>query len=111
VKEQLSHGIPQAWQQRHPGLQPGPGHDELRHRRAPRADAFAQLDAFVETGGNLVDTADVYNNGIAETTVGKWFASRPSDVTDHVVLATKGRTKTGDDVNEAECHAGTSAGR
>jgi aryl-alcohol dehydrogenase-like predicted oxidoreductase len=67
----------------------------------PEQDAFAQLDAFVEAGGNLVDTADVYNNGIAETTVGQWFASRPDDVTDHVVLATKGRTKTGDDVNEA----------
>jgi aryl-alcohol dehydrogenase-like predicted oxidoreductase len=67
----------------------------------PEQDAFAQLDAFVEAGGNLVDTADVYNNGIAETTVGQWFASRPHEVTDHVVLATKGRTKTGDDVNEA----------
>jgi aryl-alcohol dehydrogenase-like predicted oxidoreductase len=32
----------------------------------PELDAFAQLDAFVEAGGNLVDTADVYNNGIAE---------------------------------------------
>jgi aryl-alcohol dehydrogenase-like predicted oxidoreductase len=67
----------------------------------PEQDAFAQLDAFIEAGGNLVDTADVYNNGIAETTVGQWFASRPQNVTDHVVIATKGRTKTGDDVNEA----------
>ncbi len=64
-------------------------------------DAYAQLDAFVEAGGNLVDTADVYNAGVAEQVVGRWFASRPADVTDHVVIATKGRTKTGDDVNEA----------
>jgi aryl-alcohol dehydrogenase-like predicted oxidoreductase len=37
----------------------------------PEQDAFAQLDAFIEAGGHLVDTADVYNNGIAETTVGQ----------------------------------------
>jgi hypothetical protein len=29
-------------------------------------EAFAQLDAFIEAGGNLIDTADVYNGGGAE---------------------------------------------
>jgi aryl-alcohol dehydrogenase-like predicted oxidoreductase len=67
----------------------------------PEDDAYAQLDAFVEAGGNLIDTADVYNGGVAEQVVGRWFASRPAEITDHVVIATKGRTKTGEDVNEA----------
>jgi aryl-alcohol dehydrogenase-like predicted oxidoreductase len=55
------------------------------------AGAHAQLDAFVEAGGNLVDTADVYSTGGSEEIIGRWFASRPADVTEPVVLATKGR--------------------
>ena len=67
----------------------------------PEEDAFAQLDAFIDAGGNLIDTADVYNGGIAEATVGRWVAARPADVTDHAVIATKARTRTGADPNEA----------
>lgn len=54
-------------------------------------DAFAIMDRYVETGGNAIDTADVYVNGKAEETVGKWFASRPSDITDKILLNSKGR--------------------
>src|SRR5688572_12868960 len=53
--------------------------------------AHAQLDRFVEAGGTLVDTADVYTAGASEEIIGRWFADRPRDVTDRVVLATKGR--------------------
>ncbi|MBA2444579.1 MAG: aldo/keto reductase [Nocardioidaceae bacterium] len=53
--------------------------------------AHAQLDRFVEAGGTLIDTADVYSNGVSEQIIGRWFADRPSDVTEPVVLATKGR--------------------
>ncbi len=53
--------------------------------------AHAQLDAFVEAGGTLVDTADVYSAGAAEAIVGRWLASRPAELRDRVVLATKGR--------------------
>jgi aryl-alcohol dehydrogenase (NADP+) len=70
-------------------------------RETPEAEAFAQLDAFLDAGGNLIDTADVYNGGVAEETVGRWFAARPREVTDRAVIATKGRTRTGDDVNDA----------
>jgi len=55
------------------------------------AGAHAQLDRFVEVGGTLVDTADVYSGGLSEQIIGAWFASRPADVTEAVVLATKGR--------------------
>jgi aryl-alcohol dehydrogenase-like predicted oxidoreductase len=64
------------------------------------AAAFAQLDRFVEAGGNLVDVADVYVGGESERIVGRWLADRPADVTDHVVLATKGRFPTGDGPND-----------
>src|SRR5689334_12688607 len=63
--------------------------------------AHAQLDRFVEAGGTLVDTADVYAGGESERIIGRWFASRPPEVTDRVVLATKGRFPTDDSPNGA----------
>ena len=62
--------------------------------------AHQQLDAFVEAGGNLVDTADVYNAGASEEMIGHWLADRSPDVRSRVVLATKGRFPMGDDVND-----------
>jgi aryl-alcohol dehydrogenase-like predicted oxidoreductase len=63
--------------------------------------AHAQLDRFVEAGGTLVDTADVYSNGVSEQIIGSWFASRPAHVTEPVVLATKGRFGMDDSPNGA----------
>jgi aryl-alcohol dehydrogenase-like predicted oxidoreductase len=60
-----------------------------------------QLDRFVEAGGTLVDTADVYTAGESESIIGRWFASRPAELTDRVVLATKGRFPTAADPNGA----------
>jgi aryl-alcohol dehydrogenase (NADP+) len=60
-----------------------------------------QLDRFVEAGGTFVDTADVYSRGVSEEIIGRWFANRPADVTEPVVLATKGRFALGDDPNSA----------
>lgn len=62
--------------------------------------AFAQLDAFVEAGGTLVDVADVYAGGVSEEIVGRWLADRPQDVTGQVVLATKGRFPMGPGPND-----------
>src|SRR5580700_1227247 len=59
--------------------------------------AHQQLDRFVETGGTLVDTADVYGQGRSEQIIGHWFARRPAEVTEPVVLATKGRFHLSDD--------------
>jgi aryl-alcohol dehydrogenase-like predicted oxidoreductase len=58
------------------------------------AGAFAQLDAFAEDGGTLVDTADVYVDGASEAIIGRWLADRPADITQRIVLATKGRFPT-----------------
>ena len=60
------------------------------------AGAHAQLDRYVEAGGNFVDTADVYSAGVSEEIIGRWLAKTGSDV----VLATKGRFPTGDGPND-----------
>jgi aryl-alcohol dehydrogenase-like predicted oxidoreductase len=61
--------------------------------------AHAQLDRFVERGGNFVDTADVYSRGVSEEIIGRWLAARPG-VRDQVVIATKGRFAMGDGPND-----------
>src|SRR3954463_3388454 len=63
------------------------------------AGAHAQLDRFLEAGGTLVDTADVYTAGVSEEIIGRCFADRPADVTERVVLATKGRFPTSNEPN------------
>jgi len=63
------------------------------------AGSHEQLDRFIEAGGTLVDTADVYGKGQSEEIIGRWFASRPADVTERVVLATKGRFAVGNEPN------------
>jgi aryl-alcohol dehydrogenase-like predicted oxidoreductase len=60
--------------------------------------SHAQLDRFVERGGNFIDTADVYSRGRSEEIIGRWFAARPG-VRDRIVLATKGRFPMGDGPN------------
>ena len=47
----------------------------------------AIFNAYVEAGGNFIDTADVYAGGRSEELVGGYIASRR--LRDHVVLATK----------------------
>ena len=63
------------------------------------AGAVAQLDAFAAAGGTLLDTADVYANGASETITGRWLAARPADITERMVLATKGRFPTSTEPN------------
>jgi aryl-alcohol dehydrogenase-like predicted oxidoreductase len=58
------------------------------------AGAVAQLDRFVEVGGTLIDTADVYSAGRSEEIIGRWLSARGR--TDDLVIATKGRFPMGD---------------
>ena len=69
--------------------------------KTTEVEAFAIIDRFIEVGGNLIDTANVYGGGESESLIGRWFAKRPADVTGRVVLASKARFGTGPDVNEA----------
>jgi aryl-alcohol dehydrogenase-like predicted oxidoreductase len=66
----------------------------------PEAEAFTVIDAYVDAGGNMLDTSDVYGVGASETTLGRWFSDRPSDITDRIVVATKGRFGTGPGIND-----------
>ncbi|MFG2422726.1 aldo/keto reductase [Streptomyces sp. NPDC048448] len=59
-----------------------------------REQSFAVLDAFVEAGGTVIDTADIYSayipgnlGGESETIIGEWTASR--GLRDRVQVATK----------------------
>jgi aryl-alcohol dehydrogenase-like predicted oxidoreductase len=59
-----------------------------------RAAAFAMLDAFIEKGGNLLDTAHVYSDWIpgelsrSEKLIGAWMQERRNRP--NVLIATKG---------------------
>jgi aryl-alcohol dehydrogenase-like predicted oxidoreductase len=61
---------------------------------ADEARSFELLDAFVDAGGNLIDTADVYpawvpgnRGGESETIIGKWL--KRSGKREQVVISTK----------------------
>jgi aryl-alcohol dehydrogenase-like predicted oxidoreductase len=69
-------------------------------RESDEATAHAQLDLFVERGGNFVDTADVYAGGRSEEIIGRWLTAR-SGMRDGLVIATKGRFPMGDRRNDA----------
>src|SRR5512135_78689 len=63
---------------------------------ASEDDALRVMDAFVEAGGNFIDTADVYsrwakNNpgGVSEQIIGRWMRARSNR--DQLVVATKVR--------------------
>ncbi len=63
---------------------------------ADEETAFAVLDAYVEAGGNLIDTADIYSRwaegnpgGVSEEIIGRWLKARGNR--QEVVLATKVR--------------------
>lgn len=62
--------------------------------RVHRDDSFALLDAFVEAGGTLLDTAHVYANwspgprSISEKTIGAWL--KATGARERLVIATKG---------------------
>ena len=59
-----------------------------------REASFAIMDAFVEAGGNFIDSADLYSvwaegneGGDSETVIGDWMAERGNR--DKVIIATK----------------------
>jgi aryl-alcohol dehydrogenase-like predicted oxidoreductase len=62
---------------------------------ADEATSFAILDAFVDAGGTMIDTADVYSawvpghrGGESESVIGRWLKRDPAK-RDKVVIATK----------------------
>ncbi|KUO14689.1 aldo/keto reductase [Streptomyces dysideae] len=68
--------------------------------RTTQDEATAIVDAALEAGINLIDTADMYSDGESEEMVGKAIAGRRDDI----VLATKATMPMGDERN----HQGSS---
>lgn len=52
-----------------------------------KKQSFALLDAFVEAGGNFIDTANNYQNEQSEQWIGEWMQERGNR--DQMVIATK----------------------
>lgn len=71
---------------------------------ADEATSFAVMDAFVEAGGNFIDTADIYSRwaegnpgGVSEQIIGRWLKARGNR--GQIVLATKARGRMWDGPN------------
>ena len=76
---------------------------------ADEETSFAVMDAFVEAGGNLIDTADIYTNwfagnpgGVSEEIIGRWLKTRGNR--DEVLIATKVRGPMGESGSEGYSH-------
>ena len=65
-------------------------------READEEDSRKLVARFLESGGNFIDTADVYSEGVSEEITGRAIKS----VRDDVVLATKVRFPMGDGPND-----------
>ncbi len=71
---------------------------------ADEAASFAVMDAFVEAGGNFLDTADIYSRwaagnpgGVSEEIIGRWMQARNNRR--QIVVATKARARMWDGPN------------
>jgi aryl-alcohol dehydrogenase-like predicted oxidoreductase len=56
-------------------------------RGADEEQSFAVLDAYVQAGGNFIDTADIYAGGASEEILGNWMKARGNR--ERIVIATK----------------------
>ncbi|MDQ3567254.1 MAG: aldo/keto reductase [Actinomycetota bacterium] len=65
-------------------------------RELDEAGSEEIVNRFVEAGGNFIDTADVYENGVSEEITGRAIGDRRDDV----VLATKVRFPMGEGPND-----------
>jgi aryl-alcohol dehydrogenase-like predicted oxidoreductase len=66
-------------------------------RESSEAVSRRVLDRFVEAGGNFIDTANVYSQGVSEEIIGRWLAGKKRD---DFVIATKVRFSMGDGPND-----------
>ena len=66
-------------------------------RETTEEDSFKILNRFIEAGGNFIDTADVYTDGMSEEILGRWLRDKNRD---DFVIATKVRFRTGPGTND-----------
>ncbi|ELU14122.1 hypothetical protein CAPTEDRAFT_157900 [Capitella teleta] len=66
------------------------------------SESHALMDRYVELGGNFIDTADMYQNGVSEEIIGRWLKKQKRE---SLVLTTKfGRTM---DSKNPNCKGGS----
>ena len=61
-------------------------------RESTEEMSYHVLDRFTEAGGNFIDTADVYTQGVSEEILGKWLSSKRRE---DLIIATKVRHRVG----------------
>lgn len=66
-------------------------------RESTEEESYQMLDHFKDVGGNFIDTADVYSEGLSETILGRWLKQQNRD---DFVIATKVRFNMGDGPND-----------
>ncbi|MBP1931353.1 aldo/keto reductase [Ammoniphilus resinae] len=66
-------------------------------RETNENDSHKILDRFATTGGNFIDTADVYTRGASEEVVGRWLKTKNRD---DFIVATKVRFAMGEGSND-----------
>ncbi len=69
------------------------GCDHFGTDAKPEKEAYALMDAYLERGGNILDTAHIYSpapdgSSLSEKTVGEWI--RHANARDKIILVTKG---------------------
>ena len=79
--------------------------------RSTPEESRAILDAYVDGGGNFIDTANVYNDGASESIIGDWLQDKGRAGgggnfrgRDEIVLSTKVHGRRSDHVNDAGNH-------
>lgn len=66
---------------------------------ADEKTSHAIIDAYIDGGGNFIDTADVYSAGRSEEIIGRWLAAHTAEAAE-LVIATKGRFPMGAGPND-----------
>jgi aryl-alcohol dehydrogenase-like predicted oxidoreductase len=66
-------------------------------RESSEEVSIQMLDSFLEAGGNFIDTADVYSQGLSEEILGRWLQTKQRD---DLVIATKVRFSMGPGPND-----------
>jgi aryl-alcohol dehydrogenase-like predicted oxidoreductase len=66
-------------------------------RESSEEVSFQMLDRFVEAGGNFIDTANVYGQGVSEEILGRWLKDKQRD---DLVIASKVRFRMAPGIND-----------
>lgn len=69
-----------------------------RENEATEKESHEMLNYFVASGGNFVDTANVYSTGASEEIVGRWLKKQKRE---DIIVATKVRFPMGEGPNDA----------